>query len=152
MHADAADVRIADYEPRYLDELITMWRASFEGGVGVVDPHPLVEQRGYFLEMVLPNNTVRLALMGDELVGFVAATHESIAQLYVRVDRQRRGIGRKLLEWAKAQSAGSLWLYTFAQNQRACAFYERHGFQVAARGFEPEWQLEDIKYIWRAAA
>jgi GNAT superfamily N-acetyltransferase len=73
-----------------------------------------------------------------------------VAQLYVRVGFHRRGIGTLMLDWAKAQSDGWLWLYTFQRNKGACAFYERSGFTVAARGFEPTWQLEDVKYHWAA--
>src|SRR2546426_10065300 len=89
-----------------------MWRASFEARVGVIDPHPLSEQRQYFLSEVLPRNDVRLALLASDLVGFIAASAESVAQLYVRVGFQRRGIGAQLLAWAKDRSSGSLWLYT----------------------------------------
>jgi ribosomal protein S18 acetylase RimI-like enzyme len=71
-------------------------------------------------------------------------------QLYVRVGCQRQGIGTRMLDWAKSRSTGSLWLYTFAQNLVACAFYERNGFRVAARGFEPNWGLDDVRYVWRA--
>jgi GNAT superfamily N-acetyltransferase len=125
-----------------------MWRASFEAGVGIIDPHPLSEQRQYFLTEVLPRNDVRLALLANELVGFVAASAESVAQLYVRVGFQRRGIGSQLLTWAKEHSSGALWLFTFARNRGARAFYERNGFVAIAHGLEPIWQLEDIKYSW----
>jgi len=140
---------LAEFEAARLDELVAMWRASFEAGVGIKDPHPMTAQKDYFLTQVLPRNAVRIALLGGELVGFVAASRESIAQLYVRIGFQRRGIGRQFLAWAKAQSGGSLWLYTFARNEGAQRFYEREGFRIVARGFEPIWQLEDIKYEWR---
>lgn len=143
---------LARFDPARIDELILMWRASFEAGVGIVDPHPIAEQREYFLAEVLPRNEVRLAVLDDELVGFVAASTESIAQLYVAAGFQRRGIGAGLLAWAKAQSGGSLWLYTFARNAGARAFYERHGFVAVARGFEPTWRLDDIKYRWVSGA
>ena len=139
---------LVDFDPGRLDELVQMWRASFEAGVGIVDPHPLSEQRQYFLTEVLPRNDVRLALHGDTLVGFVAASAESVAQLHVRVGFQRRGIGARLLGWAKERSGGSLWLDTFARNLGARAFYERNGFVAIAHGFEPMWQLEDVKYRW----
>ena len=125
-----------------------MWRASFEAGVGVKDPHPIAAQKNYFVTQVLPRNSVRMAMLEEQLVGFIAASRESIAQLYVRIGFQRRGIGRRMLAWAKEQSGGSLWLYTFARNQGAQRFYEREGFRIVARGFEPMWQLEDIKYEW----
>ena len=46
------------------------------------------------------------------------------------------------------RSSGSLWLYTFARNYGARAFYERNGFVAIAFGFEPKWQLRDVKYQW----
>ena len=141
-------VDLVPFEPRWLDALVPMWRTSFEAGVGVIDPHPLSDQRQYFVDVVLPHNSVRLALDGDDLVGFIACSSESVAQLYVRVDRQRVGIGTQMVRWAKRQSSGSLWLYTFARNSGARAFYARNGFVEIARGFEASWQLDDVKLQW----
>ena len=140
--------RLVAFDPQRVDDLVAMWRASFERAVGIVDPHPLAEQRDYLLREVLPRNDVRLALLEDELVGFVAASVESIAQLYVRIGFQRRGIGTQMVDWAKQRSAGSLWLYTFARNLGARAFYEQQGFVIIAHGFEPTWKLADVKYRW----
>jgi RimJ/RimL family protein N-acetyltransferase len=39
-------------------------------------------------------------------------------------------------------------LYAFTQNAGARAFYERNGFVAIAHGFEPVWQLADVKYQW----
>ena len=96
-----------------------MWRESFEFGVGVVDPHPIDDQRDYFVNSVVPNNVVRMALLNDKPVGFIAATKESITPLYLRVGHHHCGVGTQLLEWAKAQSVGKLWLYAIARNAPA---------------------------------
>jgi len=143
---------LVEFEARRLNQLVLMWRASFEAGVGIVDPHTVDEQRQYFLTQVLPRNNVRLAMRGDEVVGFVAASVESVAQLYVGVGRQRCGLGTQLLNWAKERSNGTLWLFTFARNQAARAFYESQGFRAVAHGFEPTWKLDDIKYSWAREA
>jgi ribosomal protein S18 acetylase RimI-like enzyme len=148
MPASVKTVDLAPLQSEQVDELVRMWRASFEHGVGVSDPHSLAQQRRYLLTEVLPNNVVRVAHSNGQLLGFVAATRESIAQLYVRVGHFGRGIGTMMLEWAKEQSGGSLWLYTYAQNTAACRFYEAHDFRVVARGYEPIWQLEDVRYEW----
>lgn len=140
------------FEPAMADALVPMWREAFEHGVGIVDPNPLAAQRAYLFERVLPEHTLTVALDGDQLVGFVACNALSISQLHVRVGWHGRGIGRALLQRAMAASAGSLWLYTFARNARARRFYERNGFVATAFGFEPTWQLDDVRYEWRRPA
>ena len=105
-------ISLVEYDSIWLSELLAMWRESFEFGVGIKDPHPLADQERYFHNEVLPNYSVRLAMRDGNLVGFIAGSKESIAQLYIRVGCHRLGIGSLLLDWAKAQSSGSLWLYT----------------------------------------
>ena len=141
---------LEEFRADHAGELVAMWRESFELGVGIEDPHPIAEQRQYLWREVIPNNAVRVAYLGGRMVGFVAASAASISQLYVRKGFHRQGIGSRLLEWAKGQSRGSLWLFTFERNAGARAFYERHGFKVVARGYEPAWKLEDLKYEWRS--
>jgi ribosomal protein S18 acetylase RimI-like enzyme len=143
-----APIRVTDFDPSVTGELVPMWRESFEFGVGIVDPNPIEEQVAYFRNRVVPENLVRLAWSQGELVAFMASTPESITLLHVKVSHIGRGIGKQLLRLAQAESSGSLWLFTFRQNERACRFYEHHGFTVAARGFEPNWKLEDVKYVW----
>jgi GNAT superfamily N-acetyltransferase len=130
------------------EELVLMWRESFAGGVGVEEYHPVEDHVRFLLEELVPKTPVRVAFVDGTLVGFVAATPTSVAQLYVRAGYHRQGIGSRLLAWAKEQSNGSLWLYTFARNSGARAFYEHHRFRIVARGFEPNWQLEDLRYEW----
>jgi ribosomal protein S18 acetylase RimI-like enzyme len=141
-------VEFVDFTTEHADELVVMWRASFERAVGVVDPHSVEEQRHYLLNEVVPKNKVRVALANGHVVGFIAASAESIDQLYIHVDHQGRGIGSELLEWAKNHSSGRLWLYAFESNKGAQRFYESKGFHIAARGFEEDWQLNDIRYEW----
>jgi GNAT superfamily N-acetyltransferase len=141
-------IRIEPYQLQYGRRLVELWRASFEHGVGITDPHPIEEQLSFFEEKVLPENTVRLALCGSTPIAFLASTPESVAHLYVAVPFIGKGIGSRLLSLAKSESSGGLWLYTFARNARACAFYERHGFNDSGHGYENMWSLEDIKYVW----
>ena len=148
MPDNGSDVRLEPLVDEDVKELVLMWRESFEWGVGIEDPHPLEEQERMLRTSVIPNNAVRVAFLDSRMVGFVAASASSVSQLYVRKGFHRRGIGSRLLDWAKGQSGGSLWLYTFEQNTGARAFYERHGFRIVARGHEPNWKLNDLRYEW----
>jgi GNAT superfamily N-acetyltransferase len=141
-------VRISDYEPHQSRVVVELWRASFEHGVGIKDHHPIDEQHAHFVEQVVPVNRVRVALDGPAVVAFMASTPESISQLYVRVAHIGQGIGSVLVELAKSESVGSLWLYTFARNAIARRFYERHGFVETGRESGNMWKLEAIRYCW----
>jgi ribosomal protein S18 acetylase RimI-like enzyme len=140
----------ASYSEERGFELVKMWRASFERGVGVVDPHPSEDQLAFFRREVLAQNEVLLVVEGADgpVVAFIAFSKEKIAQLYVHIDYQGRGIGKALLDLVKCESSGRIRLFTFAQNAGARRFYELNGFREIGQGFEPEWQLADVEYEW----
>jgi ribosomal protein S18 acetylase RimI-like enzyme len=144
-----APVKLIPYRAEYRERLVALWRASFALGVGAPVPNSLDEHLRYFDEHVLQETDVQLALQDGALVGFGAFTPDAVMQLYVDIDHLGRGIGTRLLEHAKAASGGRLWLYTFVTNANAQRFYERHGFDVVERGFEPVMQLGDLRYEWR---
>jgi ribosomal protein S18 acetylase RimI-like enzyme len=143
-------VSIELLDPKDTDTVLWLWRRSFEHGVGLVDPDPTIDGiRGYFEAETQPKNTLRVARIGEAVVGVLASDRESVNALYVRVDHIGQGIGSRLIDIAKAESSGSLWLYTFARNTNARRFYARHGFVEIAYGFEPFWKLDDVKLRWR---
>ena len=141
-------IQVDEFKQHEAGPLVHMWRESFEYGVGITDTNPVEAQIDYFWKEIAHTNRVRLATLGGQMVGVVASNSESVNLLYVRVGFHRQGIGTRLLELAKADSCGKLWLYTFARNKVACSFYENQGFVAVQRGFEPFWQLEDVKFIW----
>jgi len=61
-------LRVEDFQTHDTDALVRMWRASFEHGVGVIDPHPIEEQIECLRSKVLPANRARVAKEGDSIV------------------------------------------------------------------------------------
>ena len=70
-------VELVDFVDAHTDELVRMWRQSFEHGVGIVDPHPLREQRRYFIEHVLPSQAVRVAMVDGAMVKVISSLGKS---------------------------------------------------------------------------
>jgi RimJ/RimL family protein N-acetyltransferase len=143
-------IDVVEYSPLHREDLVRMWRASFEQGVGVIDPHTIEEQLTYFDDKVLPQNRVLVVVdrSTPKVIGFMAHTRDMISHLYVHVRSQHQGIGSLLLQRAKQESNGKLRLFTFRQNKNARQFYEKHGFKAVRYGFEENWQLEDVEYVW----
>ena len=102
----------------------------------------------YFIDEILPNTDVLVAVIGRKVVGFIAASRDSIDEIYVHTDHQGQGIGSKSLTWAQEISNGKLELYTFERNKKSQQFYESKGFKVTERNKTEAWMLDDIKYEW----
>ncbi len=103
-----------------------------------------------FLRHLIEAAEVMVAEDGG-LLGFLALEGDEVRALYLAPEARGRGIGRALLERAKA-ARGRLWLWVFEANGRAVAFYEREGFRVAERtdGSGNEEGLPDLRMVWEA--
>ncbi len=142
------NIEIKNYSIDLEFELVSLWRESFEYGVGIKDWHPIADQINFFRNHILPCNQVKVVFENDIMLGFIAFTETEIAALYIDPKRLNMGIGTQLLEIAKQNSNGQLSLYTFSQNKIANRFYIKNGFKEIKRGFEPAWKLEDVLYKW----
>ena len=88
---------------------------------------------------------------GGPVVGLMVVGPDMLDQLYVSPDRLGQGIGRRLLERAKAITPDGLALFTFQVNDRARRFYERNGFVATwfGDGTANEEGQPDVRYAWR---
>ena len=91
----------------------------------------------YFDELTVPNlMQTRAAFIPDILVyddgvvkGFLHYGGDEVRRLYVEPVLQGQGIGAALLEYAiRELHVSRLW--ALEKNERAIAFYRRHGFHV----------------------
>lgn len=114
--------------------------------------HTPQEDAWWFAEQLYAANEVWLAEAEGAPVGYIAFRPGFIEHLFVHPDEQGAGLGPQLLERAKTAFA-ELSLWTFQQNQRARAFYEKHGFAAILEtdGADNEEKLPDVLYRWRRA-
>lgn len=144
------EVKIIEYDPVYAEDTVAMWRQSKEKAIGQKDIHSF-EDHVHFLNHILnQDNKIYIAvdLNKNKVVGMLAFNENEINQLYIHVDYQGKGVGKKFLDIAKCNSNGKLTLYTFEVNHKAQGFYEHHGFKIIGRGNVNEENLDDIQYEW----
>lgn len=106
--------------------------------------------RRWFASIVLVEHEVWVAEVDGVIVGILVLRGDSVDQLYVRPELQRRGVGTRLLAHAK-RGRSRLRLYTFETNEPARDFYEKHGFKPIAfgDGTANEEGAPDVLYEWR---
>ncbi|MSP49736.1 MAG: GNAT family N-acetyltransferase [Alphaproteobacteria bacterium] len=88
--------------------------------------HTAVEDLAFHRRLIAEAR-VMVALNDGVPVGYAAVRDGWLEHLWIAPEHHRRGIGRKLLAWARTSHPGDLDLYVFTHNTRAIAFYLAHG-------------------------
>jgi putative acetyltransferase len=95
--------------------------------------HPPEEDLAWVGGVLLPTGGVRVVEQDGEVVAVCAVEGSWVEQLYVAPGAQGRGLGRALLDEAKA-GRDVLDLHVFARNARARRFYAAAGFVEVGAG------------------
>jgi GNAT superfamily N-acetyltransferase len=106
--------------------------------------------RGYVRDVLIGKTEGWVAVEDERIAAVMSLTPGWVEQLYVATEFQGHGIGRQLLDLAKARSDGNLQLWTFQVNDRAMRFYERNGFTIAelTDGQGNQEREPDVRYVW----
>ena len=139
-------------------QLIQVWRKSFTQAMGIEEDtrEEEVNEHLVYLQTYNPE-IIRVALENkNKIVGFMAKEENTIKDLFIHVEYQRKGLGSRFINQAKVKEE-FLTLSTFQLNKGAQQFYEFHDFVIARVGFagvegnawaSSKEQLADITYEW----
>ena len=118
--------------------------------------HTYDEDRGFARHLIAEMEVTvccrrPLGLLRGRPLGFLARRDHFIHALYLAPEARRRGLGRRLLRAAKAES-GDLTLWCFQSNGPARAFYASEGFREVefGDGSGNDEGLPDVRLEWRA--
>lgn len=146
------DSTIRPYKPADFDTVTSLWRRARELAFPEFQRtkgHTFEEDQAYFRDVILLLNDVWVVEVNGSAAAFMAIAGDFIDQLYVDPDHQRSGLGKALLDHAKALSPEHLWLFTLQINTNGRAFYEKNGFRAVKFGVSPPPESEpDVEYHW----
>jgi len=113
--------------------------------------HTRAEDQG-FGAMLIEKTDVTVAETNAsprEICGFIAIQPPVVQALYLAAKGRGQGIGKALLDHAKAAHE-RLELWAFQANRGARSFYEREGFVEVERtdGAGNDEKLPDIRMVW----
>ena len=97
---------------------------------------------------LLPQATVYVYEDGQGIQGFIGLNDEYIEGIFVSDGMQSQGIGRLLLDYAKAKR-NKLRLNVYRKNTRAIAFYQREGFEILYSGVDKTTGEKDHVMEWQ---
>jgi len=80
--------------------------------------------------------------------GFIGIINGYIAGIFVRKDKQSKGIGKKLIEYCKSIHP-ELTLKVYQKNKKAIKFYHREKFETKERYIDEKNREIEILMSWR---
>lgn len=87
----------------------------------------------------------------NQIVGFCVRNNgddNNIGALYVVPEARNCGIGKRLLDLAKA-NCGHITVWAYEANEQARRFYGREGLIEVSREFDDELNLMDVEHRWK---
>lgn len=100
-----------------------------------------------FWRDIFETDKVWVAQTGSRIVGFCTRDDDNIGALYVIAGERSTGIGKRLLDLAKADRDWiTVWAYE--KNKDALRFYHREGLVELKREIEVESNLMNIEHRW----
>lgn len=122
------DVVIRSMNENDVEQVMQIWLTT---NIQVHDFIPATYWKSQFdkVKQIIPASEVYICEKSKEIVGFIGLAENYIAGIFVVSDCQSYGIGKRLLDYAKALKS-KLYLHVYQKNIRAIKFYQREGFVI----------------------
>lgn len=144
------DVEVRPYDPADFDAVALIWTESWQStGLAAGSGGDLAFHRQRLPQEIARGWSIHVARCAGVVVGFLAFHQGKLEQLWIAPSMQGRGIGKLLLDFAKAQMLEGFWLTTQAANLGACRFYEREGLVRGPVSAHPRSGRPIVRFDWR---
>lgn len=121
---------IRNYRKTDLEAMVRVWYEASVTAHSFIPASFWALKKSVMKEKYLPLAENFIFEENGQLAGFISLVGERVCALFVAPEMQGRGIGRALLEYAKALK-GRLSLKVYRENKRALRFYKECGFVAA---------------------
>jgi putative acetyltransferase len=114
-----------------------------------IDPEFVARDRHRVRDELLPLNQSYVYEVNGDILGFISMTENHINGLFVKVDEQRKGVGRDLLNHVKDRHE-AIELCCFIDNYEAQRFYHAQDFEVIQEQTNLELPFDEYLMRWVA--
>ncbi|AKB19589.1 MULTISPECIES: N-acetyltransferase [unclassified Methanosarcina] len=138
---------IRTYRKTDLEEMVRIWYDAS------VIAHPFVpasfwaSHKSAMKEKYLPLAENYVFEQEGKVAGFISLVGERVCALFISPDAQGKGMGKALLEHAKALK-GRLSLKVYRDNKKAILFYEKSGLKAAGEEVDEHTGCLQILMGW----
>lgn len=138
-------IRLA--RPDEYADLVDLWLEASLQAHGFIPEAFWHSQRGAMLNHYLPAAENWVVEENGQVCGFLSLVEHHLAALFIHPNHQRSGLGRRLLDRAKARHP-SLELNVYSANTQAVGFYRSAGFEVVAEALDAATRQPELTLRW----
>ncbi len=135
---------IRKYDPHDLAELMDVWYDAAQIAHPFWTSEMFDRERRDISQKFLPIAETWVFEEEGRVVGFIALLNSEVGGIFVSPRRQGRGIGRALMDHARA-SRDLLELDVFEANEIGRAFYAAYGFDIVGERLDEETGLRVLR-------
>ncbi|WP_101759578.1 GNAT family N-acetyltransferase [Oceanicoccus sp. KOV_DT_Chl] len=119
---------IRQYKAADLQPVLDSWEVSTRMAHQFMTDDFIAQERKNVADIYLPNTDTWVAVIDDEVKGFIALMGNEVGAIFLQPECHGKGIGKALMD--KAQSLhGDLEVEVFKENVIGRKFYARYGFK-----------------------
>ncbi len=142
-------IAIRPYREDDFDAVAGIWCDSWNAtAVGTTHPVALDYLRERLPQEIARGWSLHVATAGPTVVGFLALHGDILEQLFIAPGMQRRGIGTRFLNLAKAQAPKGFRLTTAVDNSQSCRFYAREGLRRGEVSVHRGFGHQIVRFDW----
>lgn len=129
-----------------MDDLDCVMQIWLESNLQAHDFIPESYWRGQYdnVKEMIPAAEVYVCEARQGIVGFIGLVDHYIAGLFVAPGFQSNGVGKRLLDYAKALKP-ELSLNVYQQNRRAVKFYQREGLVIDCEDWDEDTREKEFR-------
>lgn len=137
---------IRDFEKQDLDRIMELWLNTN------ISAHSFIKSEYWTnnydsVKTMMPSATIYVYEENSVVQGFAGLMNNYIAGIFVSLHFQSKGIGKKLLDYAKAKN-NELSLSVYKKNDRATNFYLRECFTVSKEQLDEDTGEMELSLNW----
>lgn len=137
---------IRNYEIGDLNNVMNLWLDTNIKAHSFIDKTYWQDNYAMVKE-VMPQATIYVYMQDNEIQAFIGLIGNYIEGIFVSNEFQSKGIGKELLDYAKAKN-NELSLSVYKKNNRAVRFYLREGFSVTLEQIDENTGEIDFLMKW----
>lgn len=138
---------VRKFQKTHLDKVMSIWLDSN------INVHSFISKSYWefafnFVRSAIPLTETYVYEEDGEVLGFIGVQDTYIAGMFVDASARSRGVGKKLLDYAKTVKT-ELNLKVYLKNERAISFYKREDFVIESETTDVNTNEAELVMNWQ---